>query len=269
MDLGLSGNTALVVASSRGLGKASAQALAREGANVVINGRTQETIDQTVDALDDIGSGTVTGHRADLTDPNDIESLVGATVDRYGGLDHLVTNAGGPPGKSFVETTEAEWHHWYNLLVMSVVRLAWHSIDHLRGSNAGTIVNITSISAKEAGSTPSLVLSNSIRMAVLGLEKSLSRELAPDVRVNAVLPGTYETDRFIELNENRVERGEFDSYEEGLDVWLDQLGAASAMNRLGEPHELGEVVAFLSSERASFVNGAAILVDGGASRATV
>ncbi|AKH98549.1 SDR family oxidoreductase [Halanaeroarchaeum sulfurireducens] len=256
MDLQLDGNAALVTASSSGLGKASAKALAREGADVVINGRDEKRLAEARDEVAAVAAGEVVAQPADLTDAAAVEALVERTVEAFGGLDHLVTSAGGPPSGAFLDTDDDDWYAAFDLLVMSVVRLARAAEPHLR-EGEGTIVNITSRSVKEA--LDSLVLSNSVRMSVIGLEKTLSQEFAPEIRANAVLPGPHETARIRELVEAAVERGEVDSYEAGLDDW-----ANNPLDRIGDPMELGDVVAFLSSPASGFVNGAAIPVDGGA-----
>lgn len=263
MDLGIKGDSALVTASSSGLGKASAAALAAEGVNVAINGRNEGKLDEAVLELSEPGTGRVIGVQGDLTSGVDIVEMVDKVVEEFGGLDHLVTCAGGPPSKPFLDTTEEEWYHAYELLVMSVVRTVKECVPHLRESPRGTIVNITSISVKEA--IDNLVLSNSVRMAVIGLMKTLSSELAPDVRVNAVLPGYTETDRVKELIEQAVERGEIDGYEEGLRNFSSDV----PLGRIASPDELGEVVAFLCSERSSYLNGVSIPVDGGLSRSNL
>lgn len=256
MDLGIEGNTALLTASSSGLGKASAKVLAREGANVVINGRDKEKIQNAVDEINKESKGKVIGNQADITKKQDIKNLVSSTVDEFGAIDHLVTSAGGPESGPFLETEDQDWYEAFDLLVMSVVRLVRESAQYLK-KNGGTIVNITSRSVKEA--LDDLVLSNSVRMSVIGLEKTLSKELAPDVRVNSVLPGSHETPRIRELIEQGVERDEYESYEKGLK----ERSEGIPMKRLGKAQELGEVVAFLSSEKASYVNGVAIPIDGG------
>lgn len=258
MDLTLDGNTALVTASSSGLGKASARALAAEGANVVMNGRNEENLQEAVEDISADATGEVVGHAGDLTDPDDITALVERTTDQFGGMDHLVTSAGGPPSGPFMETDDEDWYAAFDLLVMSVVRLIRESADHLRAGDGGTIVNITSRSVKEA--IDGLVLSNSVRMGVIGLEKTVSKELAPEVRANAVLPGTHETPRIEELVDQAVERGEYDSYQEGLDA----RSSGIPVGHLGEPMGLGRTVAFLSSPQASYINGQAIVLDGGA-----
>ena len=261
MDLQLAGNAALVTASSSGLGKASARALAAEGANVVLNGRDEERLEGAVEDVraDAAGDATVLGHPADLTDPDAIEELVRRPVEQFGSLDHLVTSAGGPPAKSFLETTDEEWDDAFDLLVKSVVRTVQAAEPHLRAGDGGTIVTIASISVKEA--VEDLVLSNSVRAGVVGLEKTLSTELAPEVRANAVLPGTHETPRVEELVEEGIHDGEYDSYEEGLDDWAEGI----PVGRLGDPMELGRTVAFLSSPVSSFTSGVAIPIDGGSS----
>ncbi|QLG28215.1 SDR family oxidoreductase [Halorarum halophilum] len=259
MDFDIGGNAALVTASSSGLGKASALALAREGANVVMNGRDEERLEAAVEdvAAEATDGATVVGQPADLTDEAEVAALVERTVDEFGGLDHLVTSAGGPPAGPFLETTDEDWYEAYDLLVMSVVRLVREAADPLRADGGGTIVNITSRSVKEA--IDNLVLSNSVRMSVVGLEKTLSTELAPEVRSNAVLPGSHETSRIENLMEDAVERGDYDSYDEALAA----RGEEVPLGRIGDPIELGNVVAFLSSPKSGFVNGVAIPIDGG------
>jgi 3-oxoacyl-[acyl-carrier protein] reductase len=256
MDLQINGNTALVTASSSGLGKASAKALAREGVDVVINARDPEKLDAAKAEIEAVAAGDVVAQPGDLTDEDDMKALVRTTVDEFGGLDHLVTSAGGPPSGSFLDTDDEDWYAAYDLLVMSVVRLAREAHPHLRESDHGTIVNITSRSVKE--SLDNLVLSNSVRMSVIGLEKTLSKEFAPEVRANAVLPGPHETERIENLVNAAVDRGDYDSYEEGLDGW-----AGNPLERIGDPMELGNTVAFLSSPQSGFINGTAIPIDGG------
>lgn len=259
MDLQIEGNAALLTASSSGLGRAAARTLAREGANVVINGRDEQRLGSTVADLRAEAAGDVIGVVGDITDPEDVDRLVDRTVEEYGGIDHLVTSAGGPPAAPFLETADEDWYGAYELLVMSVVRLVREAAPHLRADGGGTIVTITSRSVKEA--IENLVLSNAVRMSVIGLEKTLSQELAPDVRANAVLPGTHETDRVRELVEAAVERGEYDTYEAAL---ADRQ-AEIPLQRLGEPIELGRTVAFLCSPVSSYITGAAVPVDGGQS----
>jgi len=259
------GNAALVTGSSRGLGRAAARALLQAGVNVAINGRAETTLEQTAT---EIRAHATEGARVvplvgDLTDPDDIERLVEETVGAFGQLDHLVTSAGGPPSGPFLETTDEEWYDAFDLLVMSVVRLVRESAPHLRAGDGGTVVMITSRSVKEA--LDGLVLSNAVRMGVIGLEKTLSREFAPEVRVNAVLPGAHETSRIRELIEQGVERGEYDSYADGRATFAGDI----PLDRIGDPMELGNTVAFLSSPASSYITGQAIVVDGGSGRSTL
>ena len=263
MDLNLAGNAAVVTASSSGLGKAAARALAEEGVDVVINGRDEERLAEAVADLRETATGEVIGQRGDIGVAEDVDALVDRCVDEFGRLDHLVTSAGGPPSKATLETTDEDWYDAFDMLVMSVVRAVRAGADHLRADGGGSIVNITSMSVKEPSSV--LVLSASVRMAVVGLEKTLSRELAPEVRANTVLPRSIETQRIRNLGEAAVERGEYDSYD---DVLADRA-ADSPLGRLGQPHELGDAVAFLCSERASYINGSAIPVEGGVGRSNL
>lgn len=262
MDLDLSGNTALVSASSSGLGKASATALAREGADVVLNGRDVDRLHRAVSEVRDAAAGRVVPAPGDITDPAVPAELVQRAVDEFGGLDHLVTSAGGPPSGWLRDTTDAEWYAAFDLLVMSVVRLVREAATPLTEAG-GSVVTITSKTVKEA--VDALVLSNGVRMAVIGLEKTLSRELAPAVRVNAVLPASIESPRVRNLLQDAVDRGDYESYEAARDARV----AGVPLDRLGRPIELGDTVAFLCSERAAYITGAAIPIDGGATRSNL
>ncbi|MCU4719458.1 SDR family oxidoreductase [Halapricum hydrolyticum] len=259
MDLALEGNAALCTAATSGLGLASAEALAREGCDVAVCGTTEAHVEQAREHLQSVGDGDVLAVQTDITDPDAVEAFVEATVEEFGRLDHVVTSAGGPPSGPFTEMTERDWYRAYDLLVMSYVWTTRTALPHLR-DGGGSIVAITSRSVREV--IDDLVLSNSVRRAVIGLVKTQSRELAPEVRVNAVLPGAHETSRIQELVEDAVERGEYDDYEAGLADW----GADVPLGRIGDPSELGDVVAFLASERASYVTGTSVPIDGGSLR---
>ncbi len=260
MDLEVSGNAALVTASSSGLGKGSARALAREGANVVICGRDEERLDEAAAELDALGDGRVHGIQADLTRKSDVEALVEATVEEFGGLDHLITSAGGPPSGSFLDMDDDDWYESYDQLVMSLVWALRAAHPHLVESDAGSVVTVTSTSVREV--IDGLVLSNAVRRTVIGIVKTLSREWGPDVRVNAVLPGAHETSRIEELVEQAVERGEYDSYEDGVADW----GVGLPMETIGDPNAFGDAVAFLASPRAAFITGVSLPIDGGRMR---
>ena len=258
MDLQIDGNAALITASSSGLGKAAANALAREGVDVVLNGRDSDRLEAAATDIEEDARGDVVIQQGDITDPDDIQTLVTRTVDEFGRLDHVVTSAGGPPSGRFLDMPIEAWYEAYDLLVMSVVRLVHEAEPHLKANGGGTIVTITSKSVKEA--INALVLSNAVRMSVIGLEKTLSKELGPEIRANAVLPGAHETSRMEELMLDSVDRGEFDVYEDALQARAENI----PIGRIGKPIELGNTVAFLSSPRSAFINGAAIPIDGGA-----
>ncbi|WP_430506332.1 SDR family oxidoreductase [Haloparvum sp. PAK95] len=264
MDLNIDGNVALTTGSSSGLGFASAKALVREGTNVVINGRDQDRLEEAAEELREeaTGDARVVAVQGDLTNEDDIDELVDTTLEEFDRLDHLVTSMGGPPSGAFLETSDEDWEEAYELLVMSVVRLTRKVAEPLQADDGGTIVNITSRSVKEA--IDGLVLSNSVRMSVIGLEKTLSKELAPEVRSNAVLPGPHETGRIEDLIEQAIERGEYENYEEGLDDW-----GANPLGRIGDPIELGNTVAFLSSPKSGYINGETVTIDGGASQSNL
>ena len=257
MDLDLDGNSALVTASSSGLGFASAQALAEEGANVMLCGRTEDRLEDAREEIAETAVGEVQATPTDITDPDAVSHLVSETVDAFGGLDHLVTSAGGPPSTTFLETDERDWYQAYDLLVMSAVWTIEEAHEHLLESDHGSVTCITSRTVREVAD--GLLLSNAVRRGVIGLVKTVSREFAPEIRVNAVLPGTIETPRIEELIEANIERGVYDDYEQGLT----DLASEIPMDRIGEPRELGDIVTVLSSPRSSFVNGVAVPIDGG------
>lgn len=259
MDLDIDGNAAIVTAGTAGLGLASAEALAEAGADVAVCGRDPDRLERAETQLE-AAAGDVLGVRADITDPEDVEAFIDAAIEAFGRLDHVVTSAGGPPPGSFLETDDDDWYDAYDLLVMSVVRTVRAAHPTLSADGGGSVVTITSRTVKEP--LDDLVLSNAVRRAVLGLTKSLADEFAPEIRVNTVLPGGHETSRIEELIGDAVERGEYDDYAAGLDDWAEGV----PLERVGDPRELGDTVAWLSSERASYVNGAAVPVDGGSMR---
>jgi NAD(P)-dependent dehydrogenase (short-subunit alcohol dehydrogenase family) len=263
MDLEITGDAAVVAASSSGLGRASAKALAEEGVDVMINGRDPDTLEATAESLRASATGRVVAHAGDLTDRAACEALIERTVEEFGGVDHLVTSAGGPPSGPFLSTTDEDWQAAYEMLVMSVVRLARAAAEPLQAGDGGTITCITSHSVKEA--IDDLVLSNAVRMGVVGIEKTLSREFAPEVRANVVMPGTHATDRLEYLVERSVEQGQYDTYEAGLAAWTAEV----PLGRMGDPERFGQVVAFLCSEPASYITGEAVMVDGGDARSNL
>lgn len=253
---------ALVCAASKGLGRASAEALARDGFKVAICARGEAALNQTADAIRAAGR-EVLALAADLSKAEDVDRVIAATVGRFGGLDVLVTNTGGPPSGPFTTLDDETWKVAIDSLLLSVVRLCRAAIPHMQARGGGRIINITSISVKQP--IEGLVLSNALRAAVTSLAKTLSAELAPhNILVNCVAPGYTRTDRVVELSEQAAAR-------EGTtaDVVEKRTLARIPLGRMGEPKEFGEVVAFLASPAASYVTGVTIQVDGGWTRGLV
>jgi 3-oxoacyl-[acyl-carrier protein] reductase len=262
MDLGLKNLVALVTASSKGLGRATAVELAREGAKVVICARGQDALYATRDEILASG-GQALALPADVSAPETPQALVDATLERFGQLDILVGNAGGPPPGGFLAFDESDWDAAIQLTLMSFVRLCYAAIPALKASSHGSILASTSITVKQP--LPNLVLSNSLRLAVTGLVKTLADELGPSgVRVNAICPGSTRTDRIEQLLADRAERAGTTVEEQAA-----KMAAEIPLGRIGSPDEFGRVAAFLVSPAASFVNGVSLLVDGGAYRGSM
>lgn len=258
MDLELEGNVALVTASTSvvGLGHACAEALSRQGADVALCGRNIDQLAMASDRLDAVGAGDLVAFEADIRDPDHLAAIVEETVDSYGRLDHLVTSTGWPSQSSFVEGTDEEWFHAFDHLFMSVVWATRAAYPHLRESPDGSVVSILGPGATRPRSES--VFANAFRRAIRGVIETQAREFAPDVRVNAVTPGPYETPGL----EDHLREG---SDGESLDRLLEAEAASVPLDRIGQPDELGDVVAFLSSQRASYLTGATVPVDGGRS----
>ena len=257
MDLGLAGKVALVAAASQGLGRAAARALAREGCKVAICARMAAHLEATAEAIRQEMHAEVLAVPADVSRSEGVKAFVDAAVGRFGGIDIVVPNAGGPPTGSFEGTTEAQWAEGWNLTFQSTVRLVRACLPSMRARGGGAIVAILSQSVREP--LDHLVLSNSLRLGVLGALKTLMREVAADgIRVNGVAPGWIATEHAIELHRAQAER-------EGRrleDVQGSILRGIPA-GRLGTPEEVADVIAFLASERASYLTGVIVPVDGG------
>jgi 3-oxoacyl-[acyl-carrier protein] reductase len=260
MDLGLTGLRALVTASSKGLGFAAAQQLLREGAEVMINGHDQRNLETALARLrEELGDeAPVAAHVADLSDRAAVDGLVAAAAERFGGLDILITNNGGPPGGTFASTSLEDWRAGIDRTLMSAVWLVRAALPHLQRSEHASILTVTSVSVKKP--IAGLHLSNVIRPAVVGLTKSLSLELGGQgVRANSILPGWTATERVDYILEKRAEsRGSTPEDEAAT------INAGVPFGRMGRPEEFGRVAAFMVSPAASYLNGAMVQVDGGA-----
>jgi 3-oxoacyl-[acyl-carrier protein] reductase len=258
MNLGLKGRVAIVAAASKGLGLAVATELAKEGAEVAICARSAERLAQASDAIRAASGRTVYSEAFDVTDASRVAQFVAAVEKKFGRVDICVTNAGGPPAKPFLDVTTEQWRTAVDLTLLSTVYFAREVLPRMQKNRWGRLVTITSNSVKQP--MDNLVLSNSIRAAVTGLAKTLSNEFGPHgITVNNVCPGFTRTDRLLELADARAA-----SSGESRDKIFERWEAQIPLRRVGEPEEFAAVVAFLVSERASYVNGVSIAVDGGA-----
>lgn len=257
MDLGLKGKVALVSAASKGLGYACALELAREGCRVVIAARGHEALEVAREMIVAATGAEVLAVRADVTRSEEITRLVEATHTRFGRVDILVNNAGGPRPGSFDHMTDRDWQEAMTLTLLSVIRLSTAVVPIMRRQRWGRIINITSTSVKQP--IEGLILSNTVRPGVIGFAKTLANELAPaNILVNNVCPGVMVTDRFREtIRARAAERGE------DPEALIEARARLIPVGRLGEPQELAALVAFLASERASYLTGTTIPVDGG------
>lgn len=261
MDLGLNKRVALVAASTKGLGYAVASQLLREGASVAICGRSPAHVESAVDALQlEAGEGAeVAGWVADVTVAEDCERLVEHVIARFGHLDILVTNAGGPPGGTFDALSMSQFESAAQLTLLSAVRLIKLALPYLRQSDAAAVLTITSVSTKQP--IGGLLLSNVYRPAVAGLTKTLSQELGKEgIRVNSILPGWTATERVGAILDYRTQQNGTTRIDEEA-----KITANIPMGRMGLPEEFGRVAAFLVSPAASYVNGVMLPVDGGSS----
>jgi len=261
MDLGLKNKIALVTASSKGLGRACAESLAAEGAGIAICARNEGDLMQAREEIVRTTGANVLAMAADMKNPQDIERVVAATVAHFGGLHILITNAGGPPGGDFFDFDDAAWQGAVDLTLMSTVRLIRAVVPHMKANRWGRIINITSMSVKEP--LPPLVLSNAVRPAVHGLAKTLATQLGKDgITVNNIMPGYTRTDRIIEYGKASAKQTG-----KSLEEVFADMGKPVPVGRIGEPEELGALAAFLSSEKAAYITGVSIPVDGGVIRA--
>lgn len=257
MDFALEDKKALVLGSSRGLGYATARQLSLEGVSVAINGRNAETLRLSAQTISGESKSSVFPIPGDATTQDDPQRIVYEATAALGGLDILVTNAGGPPAGSFESVTDAQWISAFNSCLMVHVRTIRAALPYLKRSPTPSILLITSVSIKQP--MPNLILSNSVRAATGGLTKSLSFEFAPyGIRVNTIQPGLIDTERITELNT-------YQSQKSGLSIEeiRDNQAKSIPLGRIGSPEEFGKVAAFLVSPAASYITGAFVPVDGG------
>ncbi len=261
MDLGISNRVAMVAAASKGLGKAAALSLAREGCRVSICGRSLEHLDSARRELEALGV-QVLAMPCDVSQMEELQAWYQETVESLGPVEILVTNTGGPKAAAFQGLTEADWASGVQSTLMNVVRLCRLALPGMRSRGWGRIVHITSLVAKQP--SLDLTLSSTLRAGLSGLTKTLSRETAGDgITVNALLPGHILTDRQIHLGELRAKAEGI-----GLEDYFARTAASIPMGRMGRPEEIGDTIAFLCSERASYISGASLQVDGGIIQST-
>jgi len=257
MDLGLNGKRALLTGASRGLGYATALQLAREDCDVAINGRDEIKVKTAAKRITDETKHASVGLAGDVSDPLVPEKLIQEAVRTLGGLDLLVTNAGGPPASSFETIDEATWEKAINLSFLSHVRLIRSALPFLRKSASASVLTFTSYTVKQP--LPNLVLSNSIRMATIGLTKSLALELGSEgIRFNSILPATIDTDRIRELQAFRAQKNGTTIQEEAAND-----ARSSVFGRIGRPEEFANAAVFLLSPAASYITGLMLVIDGG------
>jgi 3-oxoacyl-[acyl-carrier protein] reductase len=260
MDLHLNGKTALVLAASKGLGKACAVSLVKEGADVIIGARNRDALETTANELRALGTGRVLALPVDVQDARQAEEMVATVAATFGKIDILVNNAGGPPFGKFTSFDDAAWQSAFNLTLLSAIRFSRLVIPHMRPTGSGRIINIVSLTVKTF--LPNSVLSTSLRMGVVGMAKMLSHELGPDnITVNNVAPGLILTDRVKDTFPDPTPGGP------SLDQMLAQRANDIPLRRIGKPEELAALVTFLASPLAGYITGATVLVDGGASMA--
>lgn len=257
MDLGIKGKVALVAASSKGIGRAIAEELAANGASLVMCARGERELRSVAEQIRGETGVKVLDVVADVSKADDITRLTRTALEKFGRVDILVTNSGGPPAGTFESLTPAMWHDAAQLLLFSTVEMVRGVLPGMKERKWGRILNVTSIAAKQP--VDGLMLSNSLRAAVHGFARTLANEVAPfGITVNNILPGYTRTDRVVSLAKHASETKGI-SIEESYRAWEEQV----PMGRLAEPKEIAAVAAFLLSERASYLTAGSIAVDGG------
>jgi 3-oxoacyl-[acyl-carrier protein] reductase len=257
METGLKNRVAIIAASSQGIGRATAEAFAAEGCRVAMCARNRESLNAAAEKIRSQYHAEVIAEPFDVTDADAVRDFVNDVVQKFGSADICVTNAGGPPAKGFLATTIEEWKRAVDVNFMSTVYFAHQVIPHMQKKKWGRILTITSVATKQP--VADLVYSNAVRAAVVGLVKSLANEFGKDgILVNNVGPGYTATDRLKELAKSRAAA----SGKSETEI-LDSLAAETSLKRLGEPRELADTIVWLASDRASYITGQTILVDGG------
>ena len=253
MDLGLTGKVALVTAASKGMGKASAMGLAAEGAKVVMCARTESDLKDAAEEIRAKTKAEVLAMPADVTRKDDVAALVDRAVKTFGHVDILVANAGGPPRGYFEDMTDEQWQGAFDVSLLSVVRLVRAVLPSMKARRWGRILTIQSVSVKQP--IPELLLSNAVRPGVAGMMKTLAGQLGKDgITVNTVCPGKIMTDRF--LGGQKISGLSREEY-------VARAVEDVPVRRVGTPEEFANVIVFLASERASYVTGVSVQVDGG------
>ena len=258
MDMGFEGRVVIVAASSQGIGLATAEAFAAEGCRVAMCARNPDRLEAAAEKIRKQTRADVFARPIDVADPTAVHQYVEAVVEQFGGVDICVTNAGGPPAKGFLACSVDDWRTAVDRNFLSTVYFSREVIPHMQRKQWGRIITLTSITTKQPVSD--LVLSNAVRAAVVGLVKSLSNEFGKDgILVNNVGPGYTRTDRLQELARTRSA-----AQGKGEDEIFAAWAADSAVERVAEPREVADTIVWLASERASYITGQTILVDGGA-----
>ena len=262
MDLGLQDKVAIITGGSDGIGKAAAVSMAQEGAAVVIVARRQDVLDQAEREIMTATEGQVLSISADVTDPSTAKSIVQKTLNKFGRVDILVNNAGTSMAKAFEEVSQEDWEFDFELKVWGAVRLIQESIPEMRKVGGGRIINVTNLGGRTPG--PSSMPTSISRAAGIAITKGLSKDLAKDnILVSTVCIGLIKSGQHQKRFDARIQSDP--SLE--IDTFYDQLAAGRQvpLGRVGEPEEAGDVIAFLASERASYLTGIAVNLDGGAS----
>jgi 3-oxoacyl-[acyl-carrier protein] reductase len=256
MELGLKGKVAVVTGASRGLGFSMAKILGLEGARLAICSRDSGNINKACDELKLLGIDSK-AHTADVSNPSDTKAFIEKAAHDLGGIDILITNAGGPPSMPFEEIDDNTWEEGFRLNLLSTIVMIRAAIPFMKEKNFGRIINLTSIAVKQP--IEGLIISNTIRAGVIGLAKTLSRELAPyNITINNILPGYFRTSRIEQLADKLAEMKKTRP-EEIIEYWKNDI----PLKRLGDPDEIGYLAAFLASDKAAYITGTSIPVDGG------